>query len=286
MLESRKTTDLAVDPSAESAPASATASEFSSTGSEWTLGDVEDYLHLERNTEQLATVNAFMSLPTLPQTDLPFDLKVSDSAESVMFIPEEPILRHLQQDPKGNNCLFAQSTINQLSDVPVDPQLCFMPSYLSSCQPDLCINKQAPTPAASYYGKWYMGERNALDRSNEMYSKAYNAQVLNASLLRSSKRKTVLHVAVENGHYDITIRLLAAGADIDAVDDRGRSALHYAVILGHKEIVMALLSYGANQTVRTVDGWTILHTAAHCGWGHIVDLLLSSGGNVNGRVLE
>ena len=48
--------------------------------------------------------------------------------------------------------------------------------------------------------------------------------------------------------------LLARGAKVDFVDDRGRSALMIAAGLGHAEIVKTLIEAGADRTMRDKGG--------------------------------
>jgi ankyrin repeat protein len=56
--------------------------------------------------------------------------------------------------------------------------------------------------------------------------------------------------------------LLSRGAEVGAVDDRGRTALIMAAELGHAELVEMLIGRGADQTVRDNGGKTALDLAA------------------------
>jgi ankyrin repeat protein len=55
--------------------------------------------------------------------------------------------------------------------------------------------------------------------------------------------------------------MLAAGLDINAVDNRGRTALHGAALQGFDEVVAALVERGADLTAADRDGYTPLDTA-------------------------
>jgi len=48
---------------------------------------------------------------------------------------------------------------------------------------------------------------------------------------------SALHLAAQGGHIELMRALLAAGADIDAPDDRGYTPLHFAVCFGPRELL-------------------------------------------------
>jgi uncharacterized protein len=58
----------------------------------------------------------------------------------------------------------------------------------------------------------------------------------------------------ERDALDVVGLLLAAGAPIDAVDNRGRTALMVAAERGHAAVVEALLARGADRTIRDKGG--------------------------------
>jgi hypothetical protein len=53
-------------------------------------------------------------------------------------------------------------------------------------------------------------------------------------------RSTPLMLAARGGHMEVVKRLVAAGADIDARDDEGRSAMGWAAAQGNTDIVQFL----------------------------------------------
>ena len=74
-------------------------------------------------------------------------------------------------------------------------------------------------------------------------------------------------------------RLLADGADVNAIDD-GWTALMVAAGNGHSEVAKVLLNAGANPTVDN-DGWTALMFAAQEGHAKVAKVFLSAGVNPN-----
>ncbi len=67
--------------------------------------------------------------------------------------------------------------------------------------------------------------------------------------------RTALMIAAERGRRDLVDRLLAGGARVKAVTERGETALLFAVRGGHREAALALLARGAdaNDTEPTTD---------------------------------
>lgn len=92
---------------------------------------------------------------------------------------------------------------------------------------------------------------------------------------------TPLHAAAEAGQRDVVKLLIAAGADIGARDNNGRTPLHLSV--AHKDIVLILLNHGADINAKSNLGETILLEAAEDGNKRLVELLLARGADVNAR---
>ena len=88
---------------------------------------------------------------------------------------------------------------------------------------------------------------------------------------------SVLHRAVKAGNLDGVTRVLAASADVNARDKRGRTALMYAVDKGYVLLVEPLLAAQADPNVRGPDGATALYIAAAHGHSEIITMLMQAG---------
>ena len=60
--------------------------------------------------------------------------------------------------------------------------------------------------------------------------------------------------AAQHGSINITMLLIANGADIDAQDNLKMNALHYAMSKNYTKSIIMLLSYDASLTVKTING--------------------------------
>jgi ankyrin repeat protein len=93
---------------------------------------------------------------------------------------------------------------------------------------------------------------------------------------------TALILASAAGHREVVQILLRAGADVNAVDERGWPAILRAAYFGHGGIVRALLESGASPDLReTYEGATALHFAARQNHPETVRLLLDAGASPN-----
>jgi hypothetical protein len=71
--------------------------------------------------------------------------------------------------------------------------------------------------------------------------------------------------------------LLAAGAAVNAKDEKGRTALILASMQGHREVVQALLAAGAEVNAKSTNGKTALMLATEKGHREVIELLLKAG---------
>jgi ankyrin repeat protein len=93
-----------------------------------------------------------------------------------------------------------------------------------------------------------------------------------------------ISTAVSAGHIEAVKQHLAAGADVNATDDRGKTLLHG---VEDKEIAVLLIANGADVNVKDDDtGIAVLHFAAMRANNEIVELLLAEGAEVNVQIVS
>lgn len=80
---------------------------------------------------------------------------------------------------------------------------------------------------------------------------------------RNMDGTNALWAAVVSDSYGIALELLAAGIDIDNLNDNGASVLMYAASAGKTSWVKFLLDHGADIRPQTLDGFTALDLAAN-----------------------
>jgi len=90
-----------------------------------------------------------------------------------------------------------------------------------------------------------------------------------------------IHDAAINGDIEAVKQHLAAGRNVNAKDDKGRTPLHRAAREGHKEVAELLIAAGAALNSKDKEGKTPLHHAARWGHTNIAALLIAAGADVN-----
>lgn len=88
---------------------------------------------------------------------------------------------------------------------------------------------------------------------------------------------TDLHLAAARGQADEVARLVADGAEVDAVTGKGRTALFEAAKRGHVPVVTLLLEHGARLDVVDKVGKTPLMESTQYGHEEVVRLLVARG---------
>src|SRR5215470_5689900 len=94
---------------------------------------------------------------------------------------------------------------------------------------------------------------------------------------------TPLHWAVHKIDADLARALLARGAKPDVINSYGSSPLAEAAKVGNARLVEMLLDAGSNVEVPNQEGQTALMVAARAGSLEVGELLVRHGANVNAR---
>ena len=91
--------------------------------------------------------------------------------------------------------------------------------------------------------------------------------------------------AVRSGNLKRVEELIRSGEDVNKppVLFRDSSLLMLAIQFGHKDIALALLASGANVHTKDKDGWTALHWASCKGFEEVVQALINIGSRMNSR---
>jgi ankyrin repeat protein len=94
-----------------------------------------------------------------------------------------------------------------------------------------------------------------------------------AAVSRNSLANTPLHAAVAGGHVEVSLFLIARGADVDVVDAGRHTPLHIAAEAGYLPVVEALLARGADPHAVDVEDKTPLSRAAARNHTAVVDAI-------------
>lgn len=95
--------------------------------------------------------------------------------------------------------------------------------------------------------------------------------------------RTPLHYAAADGDSVLVQRLIASGADVNALDVNRWTPLHFAAQAVSATVAAKLIEAGANVAIRDRFGNTPLFRAvfSSSGDGSVIELLLSAGADPN-----
>jgi len=137
-------------------------------------------------------------------------------------------------------------------------------------------------PAGHAPPKGYMNKKRVMPSGKGIPSQSGNDWLLGTSKL---------HQASWKGDLDLLEAEIAAGADVNNLEEHGRTALHFAAYTGKltdpegnqvktTALVKALIDAGADVNVADKGGSTALHEATPNGNTEIAKLLIAAGANV------
>lgn len=98
----------------------------------------------------------------------------------------------------------------------------------------------------------------------------------NVNLQDLENSSSALHKAAKNGHSEVCIELLEAGANIEAMDAGGWTPFIWACYKGHVSTVENFISRGADINARELYNLTGLVLASGRGHYQIVELLIEN----------
>ena len=93
--------------------------------------------------------------------------------------------------------------------------------------------------------------------------------------ISASVESESLHAAARRGDTDVINRLLSNGADVNALDAKGRAALLLAAREGHADVVRHLLKWGADINAVSPGNATALRQSVRAGHAEVVGILLA-----------
>ena len=98
---------------------------------------------------------------------------------------------------------------------------------------------------------------NADENPNALIADGEDADIETASMSEREKTDALIEVAENNDITEIQ-RLIAAGADVNAKDNDGKTALMFAATNNSSDVAWLLLAAGADANAKDNDGSTAL----------------------------
>jgi len=94
-----------------------------------------------------------------------------------------------------------------------------------------------------------------------------------------------IHDAAEDGNIEVVKQHIAAGTDVNAMNNERKTPLHDAAREGNKEVAELLIAKGADVNAKDIfDGTPLHYSVRNVRYGQckeIVELLIAEGANVN-----
>jgi len=98
---------------------------------------------------------------------------------------------------------------------------------------------------------------NKVDEVSAMLTKDNDDELAKATANKKDPKNgnTALHIAAQNGHFDMCKMLVANGADVDAQNAGGNTPLHMVTSYDIDDVKAYLDEQGANGTVKNQEGF-------------------------------
>lgn len=119
----------------------------------------------------------------------------------------------------------------------------------------------------------YKNDHQRLSKCFQDDQDPYKAVATEQLNVRDANGKAPLDLAAQLGHLEITKELLARGAAVSAVTDKGYNALHHAAAWGRLDILKALVEAGGDVQQRTAHGERPRETATRYAQTHCLEFL-------------
>eukprot|EP00639_Heterosigma_akashiwo_P003047 CAMPEP_0194585030 /NCGR_PEP_ID=MMETSP0292-20121207/17474_1 /TAXON_ID=39354 /ORGANISM="Heterosigma akashiwo, Strain CCMP2393" /LENGTH=270 /DNA_ID=CAMNT_0039440329 /DNA_START=85 /DNA_END=897 /DNA_ORIENTATION=- len=97
----------------------------------------------------------------------------------------------------------------------------------------------------------------ALHQGDDSELEALRALISRGSVnldYRNGAEQAPMHLAAQNGYWDLVSFFVSSGAEIDVLDSNSRTPLHYACRAGKEKTVQTLLDLGADPTAKDFQG--------------------------------
>ena len=154
----------------------------------------------------------------------------------------------------------------------------------AGCNPDALIYPEPEDPEEVLSDKYFMDILGAASKRDEKKKQELSRKFL-AELEEAKKRKQqqayakptggtpVLSYAINSGSKQYVPALIKAGANLDLIDEQGRTALIWSVLNEEEKICEQLLKAGAKPEIKDKKRKTALHYAKKYQLQEIIDLL-------------
>ncbi|XP_037482573.1 acyl-CoA-binding domain-containing protein 4-like [Triticum dicoccoides] len=114
---------------------------------------------------------------------------------------------------------------------------------------------KGPGPA-SKTNELELGEIHVSAKEGEIEDLKKHMETCLHNLVSDSRKRTPLHLAVDNGHLGAVELLVSSNADVNAQDNQGQTPLHYAVRREKEDIAQLLVKHHADLQIKDGDGNT------------------------------